>query len=164
MANTSKPVRVRFAPSPTGHMHLGSARTALYDYLLARQTGGQFILRIEDTDRKRFVEGAEQELMDGLRWLGIQWNEGPDIGGPCGPYRQSERKAIYQQYAEQLIDSGHAYYCFCSPQRLDAVRKDQQSRKENPRYDGLCRNLPLAEARARIAAGESYVIRFKMPQ
>ncbi len=164
MANTSKPVRVRFAPSPTGHMHLGSARTALYDYLLARQTGGQFILRIEDTDRKRFVEGAEQELMDGLRWLGIQWDEGPDIGGPCGPYRQSERKAIYQQYAEQLVDSGHAYYCFCSPQRLDAVRKDQQSRKENPRYDGLCRNLSLAEARARVAAGESYVIRFKMPQ
>jgi glutamyl-tRNA synthetase len=145
-------------------MHLGSARTALYDYLLARQSGGQFILRIEDTDRKRFVPGSEQELMDGLRWLGMEWDEGPDIGGPCGPYRQSERKAIYQQYAEQLIDAGQAYYCFCSTERLDAIRKDQQSRKETAHYDGHCRDLPIAESRARIAAGESYVIRFKMPQ
>jgi len=111
-----KPARVRFAPSPTGHMHLGSARTALYDYLLAKQTGGQFILRIEDTDQKRYVEGAEQELLDGLHWLGLDWDEGPDKGGAFGPYRQSERKEIYQQYARQLVESGHAFYCFLSLQ------------------------------------------------
>ena len=102
-------------------MHLGSGRTALYNYLLARQTGGQFILRIEDTDQKRYVLTAEQELIDGLHWMGIQWDEGPDIGGPNAPYRQSERKANYQRYAEQLIDRGQAYYCFCSPERLDQV-------------------------------------------
>jgi len=110
MATRGKPARVRFAPSPTGHLHLGGARTALYDYLLAHQTGGQFILRIEDTDRKRFVPGAEEELMAGLRWLGLQWDEGPDVGGPYGPYRQSERKEIYQKYARELVESGHAYY------------------------------------------------------
>ena len=115
MENGFTPVRVRFAPSPTGHMHLGSARTALYDYLLAKKTGGKFILRIEDTDQKRYVEGAEQELIEGLRWLGVDFDEGPDIGGPFGPYRQSERKGIYLKYAEQLVESGHAYYCFCTP-------------------------------------------------
>jgi glutamyl-tRNA synthetase len=103
MTNTQTPARVRFAPSPTGSLHLGGARTALYNYLLARQTGGQFILRIEDTDRKRLVEGAEQEIYDGLRWMGLQWDEGPDIGGPCGPYRQSERKEIYQEYGRKLV-------------------------------------------------------------
>lgn len=159
-----KPARVRFAPSPTGHLHLGGARTALYDYLLARQTGGQFILRIEDTDRKRLVEGAEQEIMDGLRWLGLEYDEGPDIGGPYGPYRQSERKEIYQQYAKQLIDSGHAYYCFCTPDRLERVRQEQQKRKEASHYDGTCRNLDPDEAARRVAAGEKYVIRFKTPK
>src|SRR5690349_13330441 len=119
MTESLQPARVRFAPSPTGHLHLGGARTALYDYLLAHKTGGQFILRIEDTDRKRFVEGAEEEIMKGLRWLGLDWDEGPDVGGPYGPYRQSERKEIYQQHARRLIESGHAYYCFCTPQRLD---------------------------------------------
>src|SRR5512140_1702253 len=103
MTDQQQPVRVRFAPSPTGHLHLGGARTALYDYLLARQTGGQFILRIEDTDRKRLVPGAEEELMDGLGWLGLEWDEGPDKGGPYGPYRQSERKEIYQEYASKLV-------------------------------------------------------------
>ena len=107
-----EPARVRFAPSPTGRLHLGGARTALYDYLLAAQTGGQFILRIEDTDRKRYVMGAEQEIYDSLHWLGLEWDEGPDKGGPYGPYRQSERKEIYQEYARQLVKSGHAYYCF----------------------------------------------------
>jgi len=164
MATSSQPVRVRFAPSPTGHLHLGGARTALYDYLLARQTGGQFILRIEDSDRRRFVPGAEEEIYASLRWLGIDWDEGPDVGGDYGPYRQSERKEIYQQYADQLIDSGHAFTCFCTPERLDLVRSEQQRRKEPPHYDGTCRNLSTDEVKARVAAGERHVIRFKMPQ
>ncbi len=159
-----KPARVRFAPSPTGHMHLGSARTALYDYLLARQSGGQFILRIEDTDQKRYVEGAEQELLDGLHWLGLDWDEGPDKGGAYGPYRQSERKEIYQHYARQLVETGHAYYCFCTPEHLQAVREEQIRNKEQAKYDGTCRNLPLAEADRRIQNGESHVIRFKTPK
>jgi glutamyl-tRNA synthetase len=158
------PVRVRFAPSPTGHMHLGSGRTALYNYLIARKTGGTFILRIEDTDQKRYVADAEQELIDGLHWLGIQWDEGPDTGGPNAPYRQSERKEIYQKYARQLIESGHAFYCFCTPERLAKVREGQQSRKESTHYDGTCREIPLAEAEQRIAAGEKHVIRFKTPK
>src|SRR5512138_981005 len=111
MASELQPVRVRFAPSPTGRTHLGSGRTALYDYLLARQTGGKFILRIEDTDQRRYVPGAEQELMDTLHWLGIDWDEGPDVGGPHAPYRQTGRKEIYQHYAEELVETGHAYYC-----------------------------------------------------
>lgn len=160
----TKPVRVRFAPSPTGHMHLGSARTALYDYLLAKKTGGKFILRIEDTDRKRQVEGAEQELIDGLHWLGIEWDEGPDKGGDYGPYRQSERKEIYQKYAQRLVDTGKAYFCFCSPERLERVRQEQQKRKEPPHYDGLCRTILLNEARDRVASGEKHVIRFKTPK
>ncbi len=159
-----QPVRVRFAPSPTGHMHLGSGRTALYDFLLARKTGGQFILRIEDTDNKRYVPGAEEELMAGMRWLGIQWDEGPDIGGPYGPYRQSERKDLYLKYARQLIEMGQAYYCFCTPERLEKVRQEQQQRKENTHYDGLCRELPLEEAQRRVDNGEPHVIRFKMPR
>lgn len=159
-----KPARVRFAPSPTGHLHLGGARTALYDYLLARQTGGQFVLRIEDTDRKRLIPGAEQEIIDGLRWLGLEYDEGPDIGGPYGPYRQSERKEIYLQYARQLIDLGHAFYCFCTPERLEQVRQEQQKRKEPLHYDGTCRNLDPEEAARRVSAGEKHVVRFKMPQ
>jgi glutamyl-tRNA synthetase len=158
-----KPVRVRFAPSPTGRFHIGGARTALYDFLLARQTGGQFILRIEDTDRKRYVPEAEDEIMESLHWLGLDWDEGPDIGGPYGPYRQSERTEIYQKYAEELVARGHGYYCFCTPERLSQVRQRQQKLKQPPRYDGLCRNLDVEEARNRIADGESYVIRFKTP-
>jgi glutamyl-tRNA synthetase len=158
------PARVRFAPSPTGRFHLGGARTALYNFLLARQTGGQFILRIEDTDRKRFDPQAEAEIMEGLRWLGLQWDEGPDIGGPYAPYRQSERAAIYQRYARQLVDSGHAYYCFCSAERLAQVRQQQQQRKQPPRYDGLCRQLGPAVAASRVANGEPYVIRLKTPE
>lgn len=158
----SAPARVRFAPSPTGRFHIGSARTALYNFLIARQTGGQFILRIEDTDQKRTVEGAEQEVLDSLGWLGLSWDEGPDVGGPHAPYRQSERKAIYQEHAQDLIERGHAYYCFCTPARLAEVRKQQQQRKEPPHYDGLCRRLDPAEAAARAAA-ESHVIRFKTP-
>jgi len=164
MTKLLSPVRVRFAPSPTGSLHLGSARTALFDYLLARQTGGQFILRIEDTDRKRLVEGAEQEIYDGLHWLGLDWDEGPDVGGPYGPYRQSERKEIYQDYGRQLIEKGAAYYCFCTTDRLAKVREEQQRRKEIPHYDGTCRRLDSGEAARRVAAGEKYVIRFKMPR
>jgi glutamyl-tRNA synthetase len=157
------PVRVRFAPSPTGHTHLGSGRTALYNYLIARQTGGKFILRIEDTDRKRYVPGAEKELIDSLHWMGIDWDEGPGVGGPYGPYYQTQRKEIYQEYARKLIESGNAYYCFCTPERLQMVRKEQLSRKENPRYDGLCRRLDPDEAKKRASAGEKHVIRFKVP-
>lgn len=164
MDPVSAPVRVRFAPSPTGHMHLGSARTALYDYLIARKTGGQFILRIEDTDFKRYTPGAEEELIEGLQWLGLDFDEGPGVGGPYGPYRQSERKEIYQRHAERLIDSGHAYYCFCTPERLARVREEQQKHKEPPRYDGTCRRISLAEARKRIEAGEKHVVRFKTPK
>ena len=160
----SKPVRVRFAPSPTGHMHLGSARTALYDYLFARRTGGKFVLRIEDTDQKRFVPGAEQEIMDGLRWLGIPYDEGPDIDGPYGPYRQTERMEIYHQHANILIEKGCAYPCFCSPERLEKMRQEQQKRKETPRYDGTCRQLSPEEAARKVAGGEKHVIRFKMPE
>jgi len=160
---TIKPARVRFAPSPTGRMHLGSARTALYNYLLAKRTGGQFILRIEDTDKNRFVEGSGEELMHGLRWLGLQWDEGLEAGGPYGPYLQSERKAIYLEYAQQLVDRGHAYPCFCSRERLERVRQDQMNRKESLHYDGTCRSLTREESAHRIADGESHVIRFKTP-
>ena len=160
----SSPYRVRFAPSPTGHVHLGSARTALYDYLIAQKTMGQFILRIEDTDRKRLVEGAEEELINSLHWLGIEWDEGPDKGGPFGPYRQSERKEIYQKYARELVESGHAYYCFCSSERLNQVRQEKQQQKLQPHYDGLCRAIPALEAEKRVNAGEPHVIRFKSPK
>ena len=164
MPDQLQPARVRFAPSPTGRTHLGSGRTALYDYLLARQSGGQFILRIEDTDQKRYVPGAEEELMSSLRWLGLEWDEGPDVGGAYGPYRQSERREIYHHFAKQLIESGHAYYCFCSPERLAQVRHEQQQAKQPPRYDGLCRRIDPEEAARRVAAGESHVIRFRMPE
>src|SRR4030066_1963323 len=163
MPDSIKPVRVRFAPSPTGHTHLGSGRTALYNYLLARQTGGQFILRIEDTDQKRFVPQAEEELVESLHWLGMRWDEGPDVGGPYGPYRQSERRDIYQTYMNKLIDSGQAYYCFCTADRLEKVRQEQQRQKQNPRYDGTCRRLDPDEAARRVARGEKHVIRFRMP-
>lgn len=161
---TAVPARVRFAPSPTGHMHLGSARTALYNYLLAKKTGGQFILRIEDTDQKRFVPGAEQELIDGLRWLGLDYDEGPDIGGPLGPYRQTDRRDIYQAHAKMLVDSGKAFPCFCTMERLDLVRQEQQKNKGPMHYDGLCRDIDPGEAASRIASGEKHVIRFRMPR
>ncbi len=163
--NTVKPARTRMAPSPTGRFHLGSARTALFDYLLARKTGGQFILRLEDTDQKRFVPGSEEEIIQSLEWLGITPDESFAHGGKYGPYRQTERREIYQHYAKQLVDMGHAYPCFCTPERLDKMRKEQEAQKvDRVKYDGLCRKLDPDEAAKRVAAGEPYVIRFKMPQ
>jgi glutamyl-tRNA synthetase len=159
-----KPARVRVAPSPTGHMHLATARTALYDYLLARQTGGRFVLRIEDTDLRRTVPGSEQEIMDGLRWLGLEYDEGPDVGGPFGPYRQTERRDLYLEHANILVERGLAYPCFCTAERLEKVRAEQKQQKEASHYDGLCRRLAPDDARKRVAAGERHVIRFKMPQ
>ena len=159
-----KPARTRMAPSPTGRFHLGSARTALYDYLLARQTGGQFILRLEDTDQKRFVPGSEEEIVRSLEWLGITPDESFVHGGKFGPYRQTERREIYQHYAKILVDQGNAFPCFCTPERLDQMRKEQEARKvDKVRYDGTCRRLDPGEVVQRIAAGEKYVIRFKMP-
>lgn len=152
------------APSPTGHFHIGGARTALYNYLFARQTGGQFILRIEDTDLKRNTPEAQAELIEALQWLGLRWDEGPDIGGPHAPYNQTARKDLYLQHAHRLIERGHAYRCFCTPERLAQVRAEQMARKESTRYDGRCRTLPPAEAAARAAAGERHVIRFKTPE
>jgi glutamyl-tRNA synthetase len=160
----ARPARVRYAPSPTGRFHIGGARTALYNFLLARQTGGQFIIRIEDTDRRRYVAEAEQELLEGLAWLGLGWDEGPDVGGPYGPYRQSERAGLYQQHAQRLVELGWGYPCFCSPERLERVRSEQQRRRQPPRYDGLCRRLSAEEAAARRAAGERHVIRFRTPR
>jgi glutamyl-tRNA synthetase len=145
-------------------MHIGNARSALYPFLLARRSGGTFILRIEDTDQKRYQPGAEKELIEGLHWLGIHYDEGPDIGGPHGPYRQSERREIYHEHVWKLVDAGHAFPCFCTPERLEMVRQEQIKNKLNPRYDGTCRNLEPSEARRRIEAGEKHVIRFKMPK
>jgi glutamyl-tRNA synthetase len=145
-------------------MHLGSARTALYDYLLARRTGGQFILRIEDTDTKRTVPGAEQELMDGLRWLDLEYDEGPDVGGSRGPYRQSERRELYYEQITILLEKGAAYPCFCTPDRLERVRRERQKQKLNAGYDGLCRSIDPDESRQRIANGERHIIRFKTPR
>jgi glutamyl-tRNA synthetase len=164
MPGTIKPVRVRFAPSPTGRTHLGSGRTALYNYLLARQTGGQFILRIEDTDQSRFVESAEEELMAGLHWLGLEWDEGPDVGGGYGPYRQTGRREIYATYARQLVESGHAYYCFCA--QSEEKDEPEVERRVRQQHRDICptRELSLAEANQRIAEGAPHVIRFKMPR
>jgi glutamyl-tRNA synthetase len=161
---TENPVRVRFAPSPTGRFHIGSARTALYNYLLAKQTTGKFILRLEDTDYKRFDPTSEDEIISSMQWLGMEWDEGPNIGGEFGPYRQSERKTIYETLSQELVERGNAYYCFCSPERLANVRKEQQKHKKPPRYDGLCRKLTSEEAAERVAQDDSFVVRFKTPR
>ncbi|MBI3978607.1 MAG: glutamate--tRNA ligase [Chloroflexi bacterium] len=158
-----QPVRVRYAPSPTGVPHIGNIRTALFDWLIARHTGGSFIVRIEDTDVKRYDPAAVTAILDSLAWLGLDWDEGPDRGGPVGPYFQSQRLPLYHAVAERLIERGFAYRCFCSPERLEAVRSGQTARKEPPRYDQLCRLVAPAEAAARAAAGEHAVVRFKVP-
>ena len=159
-----KPARTRLAPSPTGRFHVANARNALYSYLIARQTGGQFILRIEDTDQKRFVPGAEEVILHSLDWLGLTPDESPFHGGQYGPYRQTERREIYHQHSWMLVEQGNAYPCFCTSERLDQMRKEQEARKvDRVRYDGTCRNLDPGAAARRVAAGEKYVIRFKMP-
>jgi glutamyl-tRNA synthetase len=157
-----KPVRVRIAPSPTGDPHVGTAYIALFNYVFARKHGGKFILRIEDTDRTRSTLESEAAIMRALRWLGLSWDEGPDVGGPHGPYRQSERAEIYRQHAELLLERGEAYRCFCTPARLDELRK-ARGPKGPTGYDRNCRGLPQDEVQARLAAGEPFVIRLKTP-
>ena len=156
-------VRTRFAPSPTGYMHVGNLRTALYTWLQARHNGGTFILRIEDTDQGRLVEGATDIIYNTLRATGLTWDEGPDIGGPVGPYVQSERMGMFKQYAEQLVKAGKAYYCFCTEERLNALHEEQAAHGEMSHYDGLCRDLTEAEVAEKLAAGTPYVIRQKIP-
>ncbi len=157
------PVRVRFAPSPTGFLHIGGLRTALFTYLVARNQGGAFILRIEDTDQKREVEGAADRLIDILEWTGIRFDEGPHAGGDYGPYIQTQRLHIYKEYADIALNKGFAYRCFCSPERLEEMRRDQQVKKLAPQYDRRCRDLPPDEIARRMSAGERFVIRQKMP-
>lgn len=156
-------VRTRYAPSPTGEPHLGNMRTALFSWLLARHYGGKFFLRIEDTDQARYVESGIEAQMEALRWLGLEWDEGPDVGGPYAPYTQSERLETYQQHAGRLIEEGSAYLCYCSPERLDEVRKAQQARKEPPRYDRHCRDLSPERLKALEAGATIPVVRFKTP-
>ncbi len=156
-------VRTRIAPSPTGLPHIGNFRTIVFNWLFARHHGGQFVVRIEDTDVARKVEGAMEAMLDGLRWLGLDWDEGPEVGGPHGPYLQSQRLPIYKEHADRLIAQGDAYYCFCSPERLAAMRQEQQQRKEPPGYDRLCRGLTEAEVRAKLDEGIVPVVRFKVP-
>jgi len=156
-------VRTRIAPSPTGDPHVGTAYVALFNYALARRHGGQFVLRIEDTDRQRSHPASETMIFDALRWLGVSWDEGPDVGGPYGPYRQSERSAIYREHAEELARKGAAYPCFCTAKRLAALREEQRQKKLTLGYDRQCRALDPAEAARRRQAGEPHVIRLAMP-
>ncbi|MDD7007431.1 MAG: glutamate--tRNA ligase [Bullifex sp.] len=157
-------VRVRYAPSPTGLQHIGGVRTALYNYFFARSNGGKFLLRVEDTDRERYTEESLQDLYDTLAWLGIKWDEGPVVGGPCGPYIQSERLELYQKYARKLVEDGKAYYCYCSAERLEKVRQEQvASKSQYQGYDRHCANL-TAEERAELEAqGIKPVIRLRVP-
>ena len=160
----TRPVRVRIAPSPTGDPHVGTAYVALFNYAYARRHGGRFILRIEDTDRARSTRASETAILRSLRWLGLEWDEGPDVGGDYGPYRQSERAAIYAEHAAQLVTRGEAYPCFCTAERLAELRETQRKAKGNFGYDGCCRELDASEATRRIASGEAHVIRLKMPK
>lgn len=159
----TRPVRVRFAPSPTGYPHVGNIRTAMFNWLLARHTGGRLILRIEDTDVARRVEGTVEAIMDGLRWLGLDWDEGPDVGGDYGPYYQSQRVEQYKQAAERLVAQGDAYYCYCSSERLEEMRAEQVKRKQPPGYDRHCRDLSPQERAQQEAGGITPVVRFKIP-
>ncbi len=167
VTNISKEIknpRVRMAPSPTGHFHIGSARTALFNYLVAKKYNGKFILRIEDTDKERSKPEYEADILDSLKWLGLLWDEGVEIDGPYGPYRQSERLDIYEKYLQILIDKGLAYYCFCSPEELEAKKEDMMSRGEVPRYDGHCSNLSQDEVKKKLKNKVPFVIRLKMPE
>lgn len=160
MADT---VRVRFAPSPTGHLHVGGARTALYNYLYARRNGGAFILRIEDTDAARSTRESYEGILRGLMWLGLEWDEGPDVGGDYGPYIQSARSVLYHSESKRLLDEGKAYYCFCTTEDLEAMKLEAQEKKLPPKYDGRCRQLDQAEVDRLLVDGVPHVIRFKMP-
>jgi nondiscriminating glutamyl-tRNA synthetase len=157
-------MRVRFAPSPTGSLHVGNARTALFNWLLARGHDGTFILRIEDTDAERSTKESEESILEDLRWLGLDWDEGPDVGGSCGPYRQSERLHLYSSYANELLAGGQAYHCFCTPQKLEEDRKEDLAAGRQPKYRGTCRDIPSDEAKRRVESGERAVIRFRIPE
>lgn len=157
-------VRTRFAPSPTGFIHIGNARAALFAYLWAKKNNGDFILRIEDTDKERYVEGSVEAIKEGLEWLGINWDEGPDKGGEYGPYTQSERLDIYTAHADQLIASKKAYRCFCTPDRLTKMRSEQQEKKLPPRYDGACRDLSDEEIKKQLDNNSSFVVRLRVPE
>lgn len=163
MSDSIFPIRVRIAPSPTGSLHIGTARAALFNWLFARQNGGAFILRIEDTDLERSDPAYEADIIEHLRWLGLDWDEGPDIGGPYGPYRQSERRDIYARYLGKLLESGRAYHCFCSEEDLEAVRQGMLARGLAPRYGGKCRGLDPKTVKEKLAAGARSIIRLVMP-
>ncbi|WP_199616597.1 glutamate--tRNA ligase [Paenibacillus alkalitolerans] len=156
-------VRVRYAPSPTGHLHIGGARTALFDYLWARNQGGRFVIRIEDTDQSRHVETGIDSQLNGLKWLGLDWDESVDVGGPYAPYRQLERLDIYKSYTEKLLASGHAYYCYCTEEEIEADRAAQEARGEMPRYGGRCRTIGPEQAEAFRSEGRKPAIRFRVP-
>src|SRR5690349_4716238 len=161
---TPPPVRVRFAPSPTGWLHVGGARTAYFNWLFARKHGGVFVLRIEDTDADRSSDASERGVLDDLRWLGLGWDEGPDTGGPHGPYRQSERLSLYAEHAAGLLAAGKAYRCFCTDAELDVRRAAALAAGRPPQYDGLCRAISREVSAARAGAGEPFSIRFEVPQ
>ncbi len=165
---SDRPVRVRMAPSPTGPLHIGTARTSLYNFLFARHVGGTYVLRVEDTDVARSTSEYERDIIDSLHWLGITWDEGPQVAGgedigPYGPYRQSQRTQRYAAEAQRLLDTGHAFYCYCTPDELDAVRREQESRHQAPRYSGRCRNLSSEERAAFEAEGRRPAVRFRVP-
>ena len=163
MSSTARPVRVRIAPSPTGDPHVGTAYIALFNYVFAKKHGGTFVLRIEDTDQTRARADSEQMIFDALHWCGLTWDEGPDVGGPYAPYRQSERSHIYQDHVGVLLAKGEAYRCFCTAERLQKVRIQQQAEKKNPGYDRHCRDLDPKDGEARAKAGEPHVVRMKVP-
>lgn len=163
-ANPSSPVRVRIAPSPTGTIHLGLARSALFNWAFARHHGGTFVLRVEDTDKERSTKESELAILEGLRWLGIDWDEGPEVGGEYGSYYQSERVERHLAVAQDLLEKGAAYRCFCTRERLDEMRAAQEAAKETPRYDGLCRGLDPGESKSRAEAGEDFTVRFRIPE
>ena len=159
----TRPVRTRIAPSPTGFPHVGTAYIALFNLVFAKSMGGEFILRIEDTDQVRSTKQSEQMILDALKWAGLSWAEGPDVGGPHAPYRQSERADIYKKYAEQLLDDGHAFRCFCTPEELDAMREAQMAAGLPVKYDGRYANLSREESDALVAQGKPFVIRMRVP-
>ncbi len=164
--NTNKKkgqVRTRFAPSPTGYLHVGGLRTALYSYLFAKQNNGRFILRLEDTDIERYVKDAAETIYGSLKWAGLKYDEGPDIGGAYGPYIQSQRLEIYKKYADELIKKGYAYYCFCDKETLKKMRNEQIAKKQPPKYDKRCLNLASGEIQKKLSVGQPHIIRMKIP-